>query len=118
MTTQTPTLYGIPNCDTVRKTRKWLADNGVDYHFHDYKKQGLDEALAAQFLAALPLETVLNKRGTTWRKLPAEVQESLNATNAAGIISAHPSLVRRPLIKNQQGWFAGYDETQLQSLLT
>ena len=71
------TLYGIPNCDTVKKARVWLTENGHDYQFHDFKKQGVPEAALDVWLAALGWEKVLNKQGTTWKKLPDEVKASV-----------------------------------------
>ncbi|MGJ8689425.1 MAG: ArsC family reductase [Gammaproteobacteria bacterium] len=117
MPNTTPTLYGIPNCDTMKKTRKWLESNSVEYQFHDYKKLGIDEALAKRFIQAIPLDTLINKRGTTWRKLSPDVQNSLDSTSAIKIITENPSIVRRPLIEKDSQWLAGYDETQLRSLL-
>lgn len=118
MTTPTLTLYGISNCDTMKKTRQWLEAHGLAYEFHDYKKAGLERRLAELFLQALPMEELINKRGTTWRKLPLATQASLSAQNAAELISANPSLVRRPLLHHHsKGWSVGYDESRLQSLL-
>lgn len=117
MPNHTPILYGIPNCDTMKKTRKWLDANSVEYRFHDYKKAGIDEALAKHFIAAVELDTLINKRGTTWRTLASVVQEALDATSAVNIICDNPSIVRRPLIQKGEQWLAGYDETQLRTLL-
>ncbi len=117
MPDKTVILYGIPNCDTMKKTRKWLDANSVDYVFHDYKKLGIDKTLAKRFIAEVPLETLINKRGTTWRKLPSAQQESLDTTTAVDIICNNPSIVRRPLIQNGSQWLAAYDETQLRTLL-
>ncbi len=117
MPDNTAILYGIPNCDTMKKTRKWLDANEVSYEFHDYKKSGIDRTLAQRFIAAVPLETLINKRGTTWRKLPSEQQASLDSTNAVDIICNNPSIVRRPLIEIGSQWLAGYDENQLRTLL-
>ena len=116
MTDNAATLYGIANCDTVKKTRKFLDDLGVDYQFHDYKKAGLDTALASTLIASIPLETLINKRGTTWRKLPVAQQENLSQTSALALIMSNPSVVRRPIIRHSKGWIVGYSEAQLQSL--
>lgn len=110
------TLFGIANCDTVKKTRNTLDALGVNYNFHDYKKAGLDADLAATLIAAIPLESLINKRGTTWRKLTAQQQDSLSARGAAALIMANPSLVRRPIIHHQKRWLVGYDEAQLRTL--
>tara|TARA_R100001377_G_scaffold74393_1_gene50662 strand:+ start:5082 stop:5438 length:357 start_codon:yes stop_codon:yes gene_type:complete len=116
VTEKTATLYGIANCDTVKKTRKYLDGIGMDYSFHDYKKAGLDADLAATLIAAIPLEALINKRGTTWRKLTAAQQASLSQHGALALIMANPALVRRPIIRHRNGWIVGYDETQLQAL--
>jgi len=116
MTDSAVTLYGIANCDTMKKTRKTLDMLKVDYAFHDYKKAGLDTTLAATLIAAIPLETLINKRGTTWRKLTAAQQQSLSQHCAAPLIMANPSLLRRPIIHHCRGWIVGYDEAQLQAL--
>ena len=112
-----PILYGIANCDTMKKTRKWLEKNAVEYQFHDYKKAGIDEALAKRFIAAIDLDILINKRGTTWRKLSADEQQSLDTQSAVSIIRDNPSIVRRPLIQKGEQWLAGYDETQFRTLL-
>lgn len=110
------TLYGIANCDTVKKTRNYLDSKGVEYRFHDYKKAGLDNALASTLVTNIPLETLINKRGTTWRKLPAAQQENLTQTSALALIMANPSVVRRPIIRHSKGWIVGYSEAQLSAL--
>lgn len=116
MTEHTATLYGITNCDTIKKTRKILDAIGVNYRFHDYKKSDLDAALAATLLDAIPLEALINKRGTTWRKLSAAQQASLDQSRASKLIMANPSLLRRPIIHYSKGWIVGYDEAQLRAL--
>lgn len=110
------TLYGIANCDTVKKTRKLLDALALNYAFHDYKKAGLDANLAATLLAAIPLESLINKRGTTWRKLSTTQQDNLSLGSAPALIMANTSLVRRPIIQHTKGWIVGYDEAQLRSL--
>ena len=69
----TTTLYGIPNCDTVKKARKWLDANGIEYRFHDFRKDGINETMIREWMKTQPLELLLNKRGTTWRQLPDDV---------------------------------------------
>lgn len=116
MAENTVTLYGIANCDTMKKTRKLLDAQGIHYLFHDYKKAGLDEELAQTLLSAIALEQLINKRGTTWRKLPASTQESLNGETARALVMNHPSLLRRPIIRHPQGWLVGYDESKIKAL--
>ncbi len=116
MTDNAITLFGIANCDTVKKTRKLLDALSVEHIFHDYKKAGLESDVAATLIAAIPLESLINKRGTTWRKLTLEQQNNLSHDSAAELIMANPSVVRRPIIRHSKGWIVGYDEAQLQAL--
>jgi len=96
------TLYGIPNCDTIKKARKWLKDNGVDYEFHDYKKLGVPEKELKNWVKQVGWETLLNKRGTTWRKLDDNTKNSVDEKSAIQIMLANPSIIKRPvLIKGQ-----------------
>ncbi len=111
------TLYGIANCDSIKKTRQWLDCHGVRYAFHDYRKQGLEESLLREFLAAIPLEDLINKRGTTWRQLSPEVQNSFSIETALPLLQAQPTLIRRPLLRSNRVFVTGYDETQLQQLI-
>jgi arsenate reductase (glutaredoxin) len=94
----TITLYGIPNCDTVKKARTWLAENGHEAAFHDFKKQGVPEALT-QWEKAVGWETLLNRKGTTWRKLDATVQASVtDAASALALMRVQPSVIKRPVV--------------------
>lgn len=94
-------LYGIPNCDTIKKARNWLKDNNVDYEFHDYKKQGVPEKELISWVKKLGWEIVLNKRGTTWRKLDDQTKNSVTEKSAIKIMLDNPSIIKRPvLVKN------------------
>ncbi len=94
-----PIVYGIPNCDTVKKARTWLTDQGLNEAFHDFKKQGVPEAQLETWLAALGLETLLNRKGTTWRKLDAAVQASVtDSASAKKVMLEHASTIKRPVI--------------------
>ena len=93
------TLYGIPNCDTVKKARTWLTDHSVDYAFHDFKKQGVPTDLLPAWIATVGLDTLINRRGPTWRKLDAAVQASVvDAASATAVILANSSVIKRPLV--------------------
>ncbi|MBJ6122808.1 ArsC family reductase [Sphingomonas mollis] len=105
----TITLYGIPNCDTVKKARAWLDAEGVAYDFHDYKKAGVDEATLRGWVDRLGWETVLNRRGTTFRKLPEETRADLDADKAVRIMLAHPSAIKRPIVVTGDAVQAGFD---------
>lgn len=110
------TLYGIPNCDTMKKARKWLTDNGIEYRFHDYKRQGLDETLLRAWIADMGWEMLLNRRGTTWRKLPQEVRDSINEENAIRVMLENPSIMRRPVLETEKGRQVGFSEQTYQEL--
>lgn len=118
------TLYGIANCDTMKKTRQWLEQHNADYQFHDYRKQGLDEALAREFLQHIAPEQLINRRGTTWRQLPESSKAALSAdadSNLDGIVAlmtAHPAMIRRPLLRGPGGWVVGFDTEAIQTLLS
>jgi Spx/MgsR family transcriptional regulator len=103
-----PTLYGIPNCDTVKKARVWLEARGTDYAFHDYKKVGVDEPSLRRWIATLGWETVLNRVGTTFRKLPDADRADLNEDKAVALMLAQPSMIRRPIVEGDGFLLAGF----------
>lgn len=94
----TPTLYGIPNCDTVKKARVWLDQHGVAYAFHDYKKAGIDRERLQGWVAEHGWETVLNRAGTTFRALPDADKAGINAAKAVELMLAQPSMIKRPVL--------------------
>ena len=104
----TITLYGIPNCDTVKKARVWLDGQGIAYVFHDYKKAGTDAAQIARWIAAAGLDKVLNRAGTTFRKLPESEREGLDAVRAAALMAANPSCIKRPIVEHPGGLLVGF----------
>jgi arsenate reductase len=94
----TPTMYGIKNCDTVAKARKWLDDHGQAYVFHDYKVAGVDRPRLEAWVAELGWEVVLNRAGTTFRKLPEADRQDLDAAKAVTLMLAQPSMIKRPIL--------------------
>ena len=110
-------IYGIPNCDTVKKARKWLEANGVDYAFHDYKKEGASPAKLANWIDAKGVDTVLNRRGTTWRKLPDEDKADVDAAKAARLLEANPSMIKRPVVEYAGGLLVGFNEAEWEAAL-
>lgn len=110
-------LYGIPNCDTVKKARTWLAEHGVDYDFHDYKKAGVDEVALRRWVAVLGWETVLNRAGTTFRKLPEADRAGLDAGKAVALMLANSSTIKRPILEAGDTLLAGFKpDTYLSAL--
>ena len=93
------TLYGIKNCDTIKKARRWLDDHQVEYRFHDYRVDGLDADLLHTFIDELGWEALLNTRGTTWRKLDESLRLTINnAQSAATLMLEMPAIIKRPLL--------------------
>ncbi len=98
-TAPTVTLYGIPNCDTVKKARTWLTDQGVDYAFHDFKKLGVPADRLPDWIAAVGWEKLVNRKGTTWRKLDSATQASVvDAATASALVLVQPSVIKRPVV--------------------
>jgi arsenate reductase len=94
----TPTLYGIPNCDTVKKARVWLEQHGRAFVFHDYRKAGIERPTLSGWVAEHGWETVLNRAGTTFRALPDTDKQGLDADKAIGLMLAQPSMIKRPVL--------------------
>jgi len=111
-------FYGIPNCDTVKKARKWLDAKGIGYTFHDYKKEGADAAKVSNWIDAKGVDTVLNRRGTTWRKLPDEEKAKADdAAGAAGLLVEKPSMIKRPVVEHDGGLLVGFNESEWEAAL-
>ena len=102
-------LYGIPNCDTVKKARTWLDARGVGYAFHDYKKEGADPAKLAAWSDAMGWETLLNRRGTTFRGLSEADKADIDRAKALRLMAANPSLIKRPVVEHSGGVLVGFD---------
>jgi len=92
------TIYGIKNCDTMKKARSWLDDHGIAYEFHDYKTAGIDRARLEGWVKELGWETVLNRAGTTFRKLPDAARETIDAEKAVALMLEQPSMIKRPVL--------------------
>lgn len=117
MQAMTVQLYGIPNCDTVKKARTWLTANAVDHDFHDFKKQGVDEALLRGWLAQVPLATLLNRKGTTWRALSdADKARADTEAGAIALMRQSPSLIKRPVLVHGDRVAVGFAADQYASL--
>jgi len=112
------TLFGIPNCDTIKKTRTWLEKAGVDYQFHDYRKDGSPESLIKSFLAQFEYNELINMRGTTWRKLPESSRDKLDEKSAVQLMCSQPALIKRPLLRAEHSWLLGFNEARLQEFVT
>jgi Spx/MgsR family transcriptional regulator len=123
-------MYGIPNCDTIKKAKKWLEANKVEYKFHDYKKVGVERSILEQAIAATQIDTVVNKRGTTYRKLSEEQktlisqankEDSVSLGQILDLLSDNPSMIKRPILcKESNGAFSfllGFSESTYQEFV-
>ena len=111
-------LYGIKNCDTIKKAKKWLEEQQIAYQFHDYRADGLDAELLRSFIEQLGWESLLNTRGTTWRKLDESVRQSINnADSAAELMLAQPAIIKRPLLAHNHRMLLGFNPDQYTQFL-
>ena len=110
------TLYGIKNCDTVKKARRWLELQGIDYQFHDFREDGLDQEALQGWLQELGWETLLNKRSTTWKQLPPKTRDAMDETTARAAILEQPTLIKRPLLDTGKERFNGFSADRYQAI--
>ena len=112
------TLYGIPNCDTIKKARKWLDANGVDYQFHDFRKDGLERTQLESWVDELGWEVLVNKRGTTWRQLPDDIKNNIDRDNAINAMLESPAMIKRPVLDLGDKRVVGFKDTDYQALFS
>ena len=113
-------LYGIPNCDTVKKARDWLAANGIAYTFHNYKTDGIDAARLKTWSGLIGWDKVLNRASTTFKELPPEAKENLDETRAITLMIAQPSMIKRPIFEKNGKVTAGFkpQSPELQAIIS
>ncbi|MGB0466660.1 MAG: ArsC family reductase [Pontibacterium sp.] len=111
------TVYGIKNCDTVKKARKWLEAQGLDYQFHDFRQEGLDDTLLKGWIAELGWESLLNKRSTSWRQLPDEAKNNMDEAGAIAAMLENPTLIKRPVLDTGDVRTLGFKDATYASLL-
>lgn len=114
----TLTLYGIPNCDTVKKARSWLNAAGLVHDFHDYKKQGVDADLLNQWVAEVGWQPLLNRTGTTFRALSDEDKAGIDAAKAVRLMLANPSMIKRPVVTGAGALLVGFNQILWEQTLT
>jgi len=110
------TLYGIRNCDTMKKARAWLDGHGVAYDFHDYKVSGIDRAKLDKWAAVVGWETLLNRAGTTFRKLPDSAKAGLTEARAMKLMIEQPSMIKRPVLEQGRTLLVGFDEKRYSAI--
>ncbi len=111
-------MYGIKNCDTIKKARAWLEKNGIDYVFHDYRKEGIDQKMLNAWLKSLDWEDLLNRRGTTWRKLPESTRETMNRKAAVNLMLEQPAIIKRPLLETNGELTLGFSEENYRNIFS
>ena len=104
------TLYGIKNCDTVKKARRWLDSRHVDYNFHDFREHGLEQSQLESWVKQVGWETLVNRRSTTWRGLSDTEKSTMNEQKAVQTMLAQPTLIKRPVLVMQENVMVGYNE--------
>ena len=109
-------MYGIPNCDTIKKARKWLTANDIDYEFHDYKKEGVPESELKRWVKKLGWEILLNRRGTTWRKLDDTIKDNIDEKSAITVMINNPSAIKRPVLVSDKTILVGFNENEYEKL--
>lgn len=112
------TIYGIRNCDTMKKARKWLDDHGIDYTFHDYRKDGVPTECLGAWIEDFGYKALINRRGTTWRKLPDTARDNLDARRARLLMMENPSIIKRPVLEAGGRRLIGFDEAAWRELFS
>ncbi len=110
------TVYGIKNCDTVKKALKWLADHNIEHKLYDYRVDGLDKSFLQQAEAQFGWENLVNKRSTTWRNLDENVKKTLSKSTALSVLADNPTLIKRPIILQEGKALIGFDEKEYQAV--
>ncbi|RQW64075.1 ArsC family reductase [Vibrio viridaestus] len=111
-------MYGIPNCDTIKKAKKWLESNDIEFTFHDFRKQGVDQEMVSGFCEQLGWETVLNKRGTTYRQLTQEQKDEINSDSAIQLLVEYPAMIKRPVLSIDGNLHIGFKPEQYANLFS
>ena len=109
-------LYGISNCDTVKKARNWLETHNIDYKFHDFRKQGLDANTINRWLQSVSWDKILNKRSTSWRNLDPSIQQTVNETNIVDLLIENPTLIKRPVMDVNDTITLGFNSDTYQGI--
>jgi len=110
------TLFGIKNCDTIKKAQKWLTVHDIAYQFHDYRNDGLEQSQLEQWCNELGWEQVLNRRGTTWRKLPDEIKTAIDEGSAIALMLEQPAMIKRPLLDTGTQRLLGFKAAEYEHL--
>ena len=107
------TMYGIPNCDKIKEAKSWLEKHNAEYDFYNYKTEGCNERLAKKLLSHFSYNDLINKRGTTWRKLPESIRSSMDEIVAIDLMKSQPAIIVRPIFQIDEKWIIGFSEAAL-----
>lgn len=110
------TLYGIPNCDTIKKARKWLTEHHIEFNFHDFRKEGVDESQLKTWFEAKGVDVVINKRGTTWRQLDEATKSDLDTAKAIKLAMENPAVIKRPVLIHDEIVHIGFKDVDYKSI--
>ena len=105
-------MYGISNCDTIKKAKKYLTDNNQEFTFHDYRKDGISAELVNEFAAHIDWQDLVNKRGTTYRQLSDEQKQNLDKESALALLVEHPAMIKRPVLVHNGQYYLGFKAAQ------
>ena len=113
------TVYGIKNCDTMKKAFDWLKRNNIEFDFHDYKKSGIDKITLLKWLETHKIDVLINTKGSTWKQLSDEQKNSIsNIEDAIALMISKPSMIKRPLVELEKSYLLGFDEAKWQTLIS
>ena len=118
MPDQKPVMYGINNCDTIKKAKAWLNEHHIDFDFHDYKKLGIEHSQLTLWVQQLGWEQLINKRGTSWRKLDESSKQNMDDQLAVTVMMDNPSIIKRPLLVMGEQKILGFNQQQYQQLFS
>ncbi|MFY8325740.1 ArsC family reductase [Pseudoalteromonas sp. ZZD1] len=110
------TLYGISNCDTIKKAKKYLTDKNIDFTFHDYRKDGVSLEMITEFAAHIDWQDLVNKRGTTYRQLSDEQKQNLDKDSALSLLVEQPAMIKRPVMIHDQSYHLGFKPAQFDEI--
>lgn len=114
------TIYGIPNCDTIKKTQTWLKNNGVEFRFHNYRTEGISAEKLKSWFAQAPIEKIVNKASTSWKALPDQVKtETITEQGFVELLTANPTIIKRPVVEDDNGKVlaVGFSEKEFEANL-
>jgi len=109
-------LFGIKNCDAIKKARNWLSEHDIEFQFHDYRTDGLEQPQLEQWCQELGWEQLLNRRGTTWRKLPDEIKDAIDEASAIALMLEQPAMIKRPLLESGTQRLLGFKAAEYEHL--